>query len=71
MWDPCLVILVHSIYTDQAHSYYVDVILDMVAESGSSRVMASVILARQGRPTPTESNLRYFSNFYCPKEETL
>lgn len=64
-------ILVHSIYTDQEHSYYVGVILDLVTESDSSRVMASAVLVRQSRRTPIESNPMYFSNFYCPKEGTL
>lgn len=67
LWDPCLVTLVHSIYIDQKHSYYVGVILDMVTELGSSSVMTSVILIRQSRPTPTESNPRYFSNSLLPQ----
>lgn len=67
LWDPCLVTLVHSIYIDQKHSYYVGVILDMVTELGSSSVMTSVILIRHSRPTPTESNLRYFSNSLQPQ----
>lgn len=60
-------ILVHFIYIDQKHGCCVGVILDMVTELGSSGAMVPEILVRQSRPTPTESNPRYFSNFLLPQ----
>lgn len=72
LWDPCLKCDFSTFYLHRPETeLLLDAILDMVTESGSNRVMASVILVKQSRPTPTESNPRYFSNFYCPKEGTL